>query len=191
MKSPQISKDNIGGLALSERSESKGFTLIEIIIVMSIIVILGGLGLFYGFDNLWRQSFRSNRDSLISALERARAESISNICLGENCTEGKSHGVYIDQDNKRYIIFQGDHYKLRDPDDIDQDVVIKADYDITYPDVREVVFERLSGDIIRIDDEEINFNSEPKDWEMSLKDNVTGNTSIIGLNIEGQISWKE
>ena len=156
-----------------------GFTLIEMLVVISLIIILGGLTLFFGLDSLHGYSFHSDRDVLVSALQHARAESISNICRGDadKCANGsKPQGVYIDIPNKKFIIFQGSSYASRDTE---QDVSLDFNPGTTFPDdgsVHEIVFTQLSGDV-----------TTP--GYINMTETTTTHTSKIEINKEGQILW--
>ena len=57
MKSPTTSRDSKSPL---RKNNQGGFTLIEMIIVLALITIVGGLGLYFGLDNLKGYSFHSD-----------------------------------------------------------------------------------------------------------------------------------
>lgn len=87
MTSPNISSLN-----------NKGFTLIEIIVVIAILTGLMGLGLFMSMDSYRAYLSRSERDTVVSLLERARSHAMANIYQ-------TPWGVcYI---SPNYIIFRG------------------------------------------------------------------------------------
>ena len=77
---------------------SSGFTLIEILVVLGISAILAGMGLVFTLDFYKSYAFNSERDLVISLVQKARARSMSNI----NQT---SYGVCIT--NSNYILFNG------------------------------------------------------------------------------------
>ncbi len=154
----------------------------EVIVVMTIIVILGSMGLFYGLDNLWGHSFRSDRNTLISALQHSRAEAVANICRGD-CEDGKPHGVYIDTTKQEYILFQGNKYSPTD----NYNLGLEVKYNISYSGVDEIVFNQLSGEVIYAAEDETEIKDGP--WNITLTDNVTGKNSVISINSEGQILW--
>jgi prepilin-type N-terminal cleavage/methylation domain-containing protein len=152
------------------RKGGTGFTLIEVIIVMSLLTIIGGLVTFANFD-VWRgYNFRGEYDLLIAVLQKARSQSINNICLGISCTEGQSHGVKILPD--KYTIFQGTTYDPSDP--LNED--FEASGRVSHSGISEVVFRQLSGDVDLAGDIILNeidgFRSE-----------------TIFINNEGRISW--
>ncbi|MEK7195319.1 MAG: hypothetical protein AAB655_01345, partial [Patescibacteria group bacterium] len=75
--------------------------MIEILVVMAIVTVLAGLGLWIGMDSFRGYSYRSERNRFISSLQKARLESMTNI------NESK-HGVRVESD--KYVIFEGDSY---------------------------------------------------------------------------------
>lgn len=76
----------------------KGFTLIEILVVVSILAILIGLGLFMSMDSYRAYLSRSEQGTVVSLLERARSRAMANV-------HQTVWGVcYIAPD---YIIFRG------------------------------------------------------------------------------------
>lgn len=162
MKSQTILKDN------------SGFTIIEIIVVLALITLVGGIGLYFGFDSLRSFSFHSDRDNLISVLQHARSLAISNICKGADCEEGKPYGVSIkpEEYSSSYVIFQGESYEERDEE---YDIAIEMKSSTKYEGDSEITFEQLSGD-----------TSGTK--EITVIDE-RGNTSLISINKEGQIKW--
>jgi prepilin-type N-terminal cleavage/methylation domain-containing protein len=156
-----------------------GFTLIEMLVVISLILILGGLTLFFGIDSLRGYSFHSDRDVLVSTLQHARSEAISNICRGDTnkCANGsKPQGVYIDTTNRKFIIFQGSSFVSRD---IEQDVSLDFNPGTVFPNdgsIHEIVFTQLSGDV-----------AIP--GFITITEATDTHTSKIEINKEGQILW--
>lgn len=149
-----------------------GFTLIEILIVLGILAILSGFGLVASLDAYRGYSFRNERNTMVSVLQKARSQAISNICLGSGCTDGKPHGVAFQAG--QYIIFQGSGYAARDQA-VDQ--IVAVNYALTFApgSLPEVVFSQLSGD------------AAPA-GTITLTDEA-GHSSVISINSEGQISW--
>ena len=146
-----------------------GFTLIEILLVLGLLAVIAGVSLVMGMDSYRGNSFRSDRDLLVAALEHARAESINAICLGSNCTDAAPHGVSIQSDS--YVIFQGASYNSRDQA---EDNVIPASALVSHAGLSDVVFSVLSatstaGQIVLSDD--------------------SGHSSTITIGSLGQISW--
>lgn len=146
-----------------------GFTLIEIIVVVSLLAAIGGLVALTDFD-AWRgYTFRDERDLLISVLQKARSESVNNVCLGSVCSDGQPHGVKILPG--KYVIFQGQSYAGRNPA---FDEEIEASNSIIPSGITEVVFGQLNGDV-----------SGPGD--IIIGDAIR--TATISINNEGRINW--
>ncbi|MEK7071436.1 MAG: GspH/FimT family pseudopilin [Patescibacteria group bacterium] len=170
MKLPTILKDSEP--SFPRRSLDKGFTLIEIALVVGLVTIVASVGMFFDFDSFRAHSFYTDRDALISALQHARSEAISNVCRG-SCTDGLPHGVNILDD--KYIIFQGADYSSADHN---QDAVLDANPNVAHGGMDEIVFRQLSGDAV-----------SPGD--ITLRDNLGGRKSTISINSEGQIIWTD
>ena len=64
------------------RNSQSAFTLIEMVVVMAIISLIGTFTAFVSIDSYRGYAFRSERDTLVASLERARSQSINNMCLG-------------------------------------------------------------------------------------------------------------
>ncbi|HEY4489997.1 MAG TPA: prepilin-type N-terminal cleavage/methylation domain-containing protein [Candidatus Paceibacterota bacterium] len=71
------------------KENSAGFTLIELLIVISLITIISGLTSVLGFDLIRVGGGRSEKDNLVSLLQRARSKSLNNI--GE-----LRHGIHFE-----------------------------------------------------------------------------------------------
>jgi prepilin-type N-terminal cleavage/methylation domain-containing protein len=130
MKSQQISKDK--ELALSERSESNGFTLMEVMVVIAIITGLFVMGSFVDLSVINRRSIASEQVTLVSVLQKARNQSMNNIYA-------KSHGVHID--TGEYILFKGTSYSPSDP----ANEKIAKNNSTVISGINDIVFEQLSG----------------------------------------------
>src|SRR3989344_3351542 len=85
-------------------NNKKGFTLFEMLLAISILVILlaitGPISL--NFYNIYQ--FDSEVDTLISLLEKARSSALAN-------RNESAHGLYFD--SGAFVIFQGSSYASR------------------------------------------------------------------------------
>lgn len=79
---------------------NRGFTLLEILIVMAIAMLLLALGLPVGVDTYKSYVRRNERDVIVSVLARARSRSINNMYE-------LPHGVCFD--GKSYVLFRGSY----------------------------------------------------------------------------------
>ena len=57
----------------------RGFSLIEILVVIALLSVIAGLGLFMSMDSLRGYMSRSESDVVVSLLQRARSRAVSNI----------------------------------------------------------------------------------------------------------------
>lgn len=153
----------------NRRVLEKGFTLIEILVVLSIITMLVAVTLFFDANNYRGESFRAERNNLVVALQTARADALNNI-------DQSKHGVAINPSGfKGYVIFEGDSYAASNPVTRTK---IPASYPITLASSSpsEVLFTQLSG-------------NADYSGEIVLKDTQRNATTSIVINYEGKIGW--
>lgn len=82
----------------------KGFSLIEIIVVVAILILLLSLGLITNMDSYRKYMFRSENQNLVSSIAKVRSESLTN--------KGESpHGICFDNTQKKLVLFQGASYQ--------------------------------------------------------------------------------
>jgi len=139
-----------------------GFTLLEVLIVITILAGLAGLGLFVSIDFYKSYAFYSERNIVVSAIQKARSQSLANI------NESK-HGVYFGTNN--YVIFQGENYDFRSAI---YDEIIQANSLVANSGLTEIVFDQLSG-------------LPSATGTIALSDNLRSSTISIGN--EGRINW--
>ncbi len=140
----------------------KGFTLIEILIVMAIFGMILSFGLTINTNLLWGDSFQSERSTIVSVLERARSQAMANLYNAD-------HGVCYVEPN--YIIFTGDNCVSSDSELIPANTNISSNASTTFP--AKIVFERLTGKTI--------------DANIHLTDDTR--TADIKINNVGTINW--
>ena len=151
--------------SLNISKSDRGFTLIEITLVIALIIIIFGFGLTVSFDSYRKDYLKAERDTLISVLQKARNESINNL-------NNTPHGFYFDGTD--YILFEGSSYT--DPlRDTSKDLKIVKNPSITIGGLTEVVFEQLDG------------NANPV-GDITLNDGINPVISI-NINQEGRINW--
>jgi prepilin-type N-terminal cleavage/methylation domain-containing protein len=153
----------------SKKQYNKGFTLMEMLVVIGIIGLVGSLALFLDFNSFRGNAFRSEINTLVISLQTARADALNNI-------HQKKHGVAIFPGGyDGYVVFEGDSYALRDTS---RDENINISYNISFDSSApgEIVFDQLSG------------NSN-YDGDIVVKDTPRNFTAKISINHEGKISW--
>lgn len=151
--------------------------MIEILVVLGLVGVIGGFALFVSMETFRGSSFHSDRDLLVAALQRARAESMNNTCIG-TCTDGKIHGVAVKPADhpSSYVVFQtSSTYAGRSTSDKDVDSLFGASPAITPGgSLSEVQFSQLTGNPVVSGD-------------ISLTG--LGKTSDIHIESEGRIYW--
>lgn len=119
----------------------RGFTLIEITIVLALVGVIAAFGVAMSYSSLSQTTVTQERDLFVTLLLRGtRAAAIANM-------EEAPHGVYIDDANNRYILFTGTAYSSSDPDNrsvpYTDDVIT-----VTNNGGNTIVFDQLSGKVI-------------------------------------------
>ena len=146
----------------------KGFTLIEMLIVMGVVSILIAFSLFIDLNDFRGDAFRSETNMIVTVLQTARADALNNI-------DQSAHGVeiYPSDHPGSYVIFEGLIYSPTST----TNEVIDASYqlNISSGSIREVDFGQLSGDAINGD--------------IIVEDPQRKITKDISINSEGRISW--
>ncbi|MFZ2484646.1 MAG: hypothetical protein WAX80_01700 [Minisyncoccia bacterium] len=148
---------------------SKGFTLIEIFVVIGIVMVVVTTSMFIDFGSYRGDAFRGEQASLGISLQKARANALNNI-------NQKKHGVAIRPGGyDGYVIFEGDSYATRD---ITKDEEVEASYGVTFSvsTPSEITFDQLSGNA--------NYSGD-----ITMTDPERGMTGVISTNYEGRISW--
>jgi len=126
-------------MKLPNISTRNGFTLVEIILVLGLLTMLGGFGLFISMDFYRSYSLRASRNTLISTLHKARSQAISNI-------DQAPHGIRIE--SNQYTVFEGPTYASRTAT---LDEVIGAEPTVTISTIStlplDIVFGQLDGSV--------------------------------------------
>lgn len=161
--------------------KESGFTLIEIIVSIAILLVIAGLGLFISIDFYKSYSFRSEEDTIVSILQKARSQSVNNI-------DQTRHGVHFSSPLK-YTIFE---CKSALPQcisyadaDTSKDIEISPSYGISVSSPVlpfDVVFDQLSDCLSSASN---NCSASP----VSIVINDGSRTYTIDINNEGRISW--
>lgn len=111
----------------------RGFTLLEILLVILIIAFLAGIILPLGFNFYKNQQLQEGAQGILQTLRRAQLKAMS--------VEGdSSFGVKIE--SKNYILFRGSSFATRDPQ---YDEVFDLPAAISVGGLSEVVFSKSEG----------------------------------------------
>lgn len=143
-------------------ADSRGFSLVETVVVVAILVALAGLGWWTSLSFYRTYALNAEEDIVVSLLTRARAYAMHNI-------NQSAHGLYFG--NGEYVLFQGNSYASRDAQ---YDERTLRTYAVTVSGIAEVTFAPLSGEV-----------NAPGD--IVLADQRRSVT--ISINNEGRIEW--
>ncbi len=153
----------------SQKKNGRGFSLIEILVVMGMLMIVGGFTAAMGYGSFRSGAFYGEQGILISALQKARAAALNNI-------RESPHGVAVFPalHPGSYVVFEGTSYAA--VVDHSKDEVLGSLYPVTVsPGSAEVVFAQLSGNA--------NYSGD-----IVLHDPVRGVYATTSVNSEGRIS---
>lgn len=120
------------------RGARRGFSIIEMLVVVAIIAILAVLSYQTFFDTNRMQALEKDRDIVLSTLERARSLTLSS-------SEDRQYGVHIESD--RIVLFPGDSYNAVDPENMAESLnrLVTIASSSIKGGGSDVVFERLTG----------------------------------------------
>lgn len=113
----------------------RGFTLIEILLTVTLLTVLVGVSLPLYRNFVLRTDLTVARDSIFASVSAARQRSQYNIADG-------GWGVYVTAGS--IVLFQGDSYASRDTEY--DDVIAIAD-SVNISDDNEFVFDQLTGEV--------------------------------------------
>ena len=137
-----------------------GFTLLEILVVISLITVIAGFSIIFGIDAYHGHIYHAEKGIAMDLLKKARGQAISNM-------HQISHGIRFE--NTEYILFRGNVYVAGDP--TNESIPKNAAITISGP--QEIVFSQLSGD------------ASPA-GTLTVSDGVRSQT--ISINSEGRIN---
>jgi prepilin-type N-terminal cleavage/methylation domain-containing protein len=115
--------------------KNKGFSLLELMLVIAVIAIIFSVATPLAIDFYQRQLVNEVQDNIINTLKQAR----HNAVLQKN---DSNFGVNISTSTEKFILFQGDSYDTR-IDTYDEEYDLMPDIAILGP--TEVVFSKLTG----------------------------------------------
>ena len=141
-------------------SQNRGFTLLEILIGLSILIFLIGLGLFLSMDFFRTYAFNYERNLVMSILQRARSRAMANI-------DQVSHGACYDPIRKAYVLFNDSSSCFTSAE------IFSISKGITNSGFSGVVFNQLDG----------------KTVSSSITLTDQGQTSTITINNEGAVLY--
>ena len=85
---------------------ARGFTLLEVLVVLAISSIVLGTTLFFSSAIYRSVAFQAERRALVAVLKQARTDALNSV-------GGQAHGVALFPDGfNGYVLFVGEHYEL-------------------------------------------------------------------------------
>jgi prepilin-type N-terminal cleavage/methylation domain-containing protein len=150
------------------KTSQRAFTLIEILVVTAIFAVIIALGLLMSMETFRGTTFRSERDTMIGVLTKARSRSMANI-------KQSPWGVhYAGSPNFTYTIFKGSTYVAGAA--TNEDLPGNKDSTVTGWPVGDIVFSQLSGTTTAVVTPPI-----------AIAEN--SRTANVTVNYEGTITW--
>ncbi len=151
------------------QNRQRGMTFIEILVVVAIIGVIMSFGMSNNVGLFMGDTFRSEKNIIVSLLEKARSRAMSNMF-------DSTHGVCYNAGN--YVLFRGRTTCLPLNPSTDENTPANtniASISKFSTDFTPVVFNQLTG----------NVTGAPID--IIVKDDTK--TDIININNEGTINW--
>lgn len=139
----------------------KGLTLVEIVLVISIIVVITALAIPSSLRFFQIQTIDEIADNIIDVLRRSQSQA----ALQRN---DSSFGVKFNPGS--YVLFQGNSYVGRD---VNEDEVFSLPSDVIVSGINEIIFSKLSG-----------FPSSAG----TITINISNDSRIISINSQGKIN---
>lgn len=149
-------------LAIFAYKSGKGFTLIEILIVLALMSLAATVSILIGIDSISRSSAQSERDLAVTFLAAARTAALANV-------DQSPHGVHIGDDE--FVLFSGALYDAANP--LNRAYARESVIVVVGPE--DVVFSPLSGAV------------ETGAGTLTFTD--AGQSATVDINAVGRIEW--
>lgn len=120
----------------------KGFTLIEVLVVLGMLAIFATMGLVFSFDSYRGYLFRSEYTTTVNLLAKARNRAINNF-------NESNHGIAIL--DGEYRLFNTNEYDAGDPDTYE---FFPRNNALTFDGPEEIIFQQLTGNLASCDGED-------------------------------------
>lgn len=157
-------------------SNKKGFTLIELVIVIGIIVIIFALSVLAVLNIQRGKLLDNNAWSIVSFLRQAQNQALNGVSVdGVNQT---NFGIHFDSAARQYTLFQGSTYNPDDSYNFVQTLPEGIDLVLDLPAGNNVIFNKITGKVA---------NYDGLHHQITLSHQADGNTVNINFNIMGGI----
>lgn len=148
--------------------KNAGFSLVELILIMSIMATLIGLTTINLVNSQQRASLSSLVQNLISDIRQQQIKAM--VGDTEGAADANSYGVHID--SNKYVLFRGISY---DPLEISNFAVNLPNNMIFVTPGLDIIFSKVSGDIVAA-------------ASFQLQDTTNGNLKTIQINKYGVVT---
>lgn len=149
-------------------SINKGFTLIEILVVIGLVALVLGIGAVTNVSFYTRELRASEQTTFVAVLEKARSRAMNNIY-------GSKHGLHIKPES--YVLFY--KFPYNDAEPTNEAIPRNPNITITSTDTHltdnEVIFNQLSG--------------ETEDVGIFTMQDTSGKTKTVEIQENGLIIW--
>lgn len=178
MKSPRIS--------IPEKNLEKGFTLVELMVVVGLSSLMFILGMIISMEFYRSYSHRSEVNVIASILQKARSQSMNNI-------NQVRHGVRFQFNPLKYIIFECPtstpkctNYTTASSTDLIINPSYASSISNPSPLPFDVIFDQLSGNCV-VSSGLTSFTCDSVNQPITISDGFKSYS--ITVNSEGQIDW--
>jgi len=123
-------------IKLKNNQGRKGFTLLELMLVIGLMVIFATLTIPYGMDFYRSRAVEEQTRTISNILSRAQSHAITG-------KEDSNWGVMFFHEQGEYVFFKGVRYSERDTV---YDQTFKSSGGVSTEGITEIVFEKNTGD---------------------------------------------
>ncbi|HYM65488.1 MAG TPA: type II secretion system protein [Candidatus Sulfotelmatobacter sp.] len=121
--------------------ENRGFTLIELVVVMGILIMLFSFASFNFVGVQRKTSINSFADDLVSDIASQQTKAM----VGVGTSSGDNYGIYFQSD--KYILFKGTSYSANDPNNFTVSLDSGSSFSsVTFPG-SSIIFSSISGEL--------------------------------------------
>jgi prepilin-type N-terminal cleavage/methylation domain-containing protein len=150
---------------------AKGFTFIEIMVVVSIVLVLSAIAIVSLSAMQERMLLNTAASGLVFHLEESRSRSVAGV-------QGQPHGIYFDIDY--YVQFRGEEYDPNDSSNTMHEIDPRLELSTDILESEEsIIFSRITGT-----------TDESHTITVSLKNQVGNNQSIV-VGVGGDITHND
>ncbi len=114
---------------------AKGFTFIELLIVISLLLIISVPAGIFSFNFMSQMAVKDATEDLAGSLREAQSLALAG-------KENTAWGVHYDNNNHKFILFRGDNFSTRDTA---FDAALEINHNITVAGFSETIFAEDSG----------------------------------------------